>query len=118
MKLSTIKINPEKRYQIFTLSVDPDGNAFRARVELRYINANRRWYITIIIASTGECLCRYGPLIASYYGNALNDLLAPFSHKHIGSMYCIPKIASPSSENPGLNNLGEFEIVWGDTDDR
>ena len=105
----------DKRYQIFTLTVNPNGNQFRARVELRYLNEPQLWYLSIFDAASGESYCRYVPLIASY--RYLNDLMKPFQHKNIGSIYCVPAVVSPSSTDPGLNNLGEFEIVWGDTDD-
>ena len=115
MKQIALNISPTKRYQIFTLTIDPDGYSLRARVELRYLNEPQHWYISIFNAANGEAICRYVPVIASY--GMLNDLMEPFHHKHIGSIYCVPVVAKPSSTNPGLKNLGEFEIVWGDTDD-
>ena len=113
MEQFALALNPELRYQIMTLTVDPDGYALRARVEVRYLNEPELWYLSIFDASTGEAICRYVPLIASY--EAPNDLMEPFRYKHIGSIYCVPVVKYPSSVNPGLDNLGEFEIVWGDT---
>lgn len=115
MDAFALGVNPNKRYQIFTLGVEPDGFAIRARVELRYLNETKHWYLSIFNAASGEAICRYVPVIASY--GQLIDLMGPFHYKHIGSIYCIPVTRQPSSLNPGLDNLAEFELVWGDTDD-
>lgn len=115
MEQSVLTLNPDIRYQIVHLNIDPDGFPLRARVEIRYLNEPGLWYLSIFDAATGDSVCRYVPIIASY--NDLNDLMAPFHHKHIGSIYCIPTVANPSSQDPGLDNLGEFALVWGDTDD-
>ena len=115
MERSAIRIDPTIRYQIFTLSVDPDGISRRIRVEIRYLNEPQLWYISMFDASTGEAFFRYVPIIASY--EFPNDLLKPFRHKHIGSLYCVPVVSEPQTTDPGLDNLGEFELIWGDTDD-
>lgn len=115
MESFAISVDPTIRYQIFTLTVEPDGHPLRARMELRYLNQSKTWYLSIFDASSGEAVCRYVPLVASY--GELNDLMKPFRHKNVGSIYCIPVVRYPQTTNPMLETLGEFEIVWGDTDD-
>ena len=115
MQRVALNLDPAIRYQVITIVLAPDGHSTRFQVEIRYLNEPGLWYLSIFNASTDETICRYVPLIASY--NAPNDLLKPFRHKGAGSIYCVPAVLYPSSENPGLDNLGEFELVWGDTDD-
>ena len=115
MERVALVVDPAIRYQIFTLVLAPDNHSTRFRIELRYLNEPQLWYISILNATTGDTICRYVPVIASY--TAPNDLLKPFRHKGAGSLYCVPAVQYPSSENPGLENLAEFELVWGDTDD-
>jgi len=110
-----IGTQPDIRYQVRTMVVTPDNTPIRANVEIRYLNEPGLWYLSIFDAATGESKCRYVPIIASY--NERNDLMAPFRHKNIGSIYCVPTVANPSSQDPGLDNLGEFALVWGDSDD-
>jgi len=70
------------------------------------------WYLSIFDADTEEAFCRYVPVIASYEDR--NDLLAPFATKLIGSIYCVPMVNEPATQDPGLDNMDEFEIVWAD----
>ena len=112
MEPFALGFDPAVKYQTFTMSIIPGGVAKRVRVELRYLYKPGKWFISIFDAATGDPLCLYVPVVASY--EYLNNLLEPFSYKGLGSIYCYPVVSEPSSPDPGENNLDEFEIVWGD----
>ena len=103
-------------YQVFYLPVSPDGRAFQARVELRYLSAPDLWFLTIADAITGETYVNQIPVLCSY--EVLNDLLYPFrwlfQGSGIGSLFCLKAVEQPSSPNPTKNNFHEFTLLWGD----
>lgn len=109
-----IDVNPEERYQIIALTLPYKKKAIRVRFELRYLNETGLWYVSLTNLQTGEVCCTYVPLIASYNG-VINNLLEPYGYKDMGCLACIPLVERPSSVDPGLDNLGEFEIVWGES---
>ena len=101
---------------IYILSASPDGHAFQARVELRYLSAPDLWFLSIADNLTGETYVNQIPLICSY--DVLNDLLAPFRYlfqgSGIGSFFCLKAVDRPGTENPSRGNLNEFYLLWGD----
>lgn len=113
MKLYKISKNPDERYQIITITLPYGKDNLRLRFEIRYLNEPGLWCLSLFNLQTGEACCRYVPLIASY--GAVNNLLEPFAYKKMGCLAVIPLVEKPQSENPGLNNLNEFEIVWGES---
>ncbi len=110
MKLSLIDVDPASRYQIMTFVVEGSSGSKRVRLELRYLAAPEKWYISRYEAQTGNPICLYVPVVASY--NELNDLLEPYAYKNIGSMVCVPLVDQPSSPDPTLNNWEEFALCW------
>ena len=102
-------------YQIFCLPVSPDGRAFQAKVELRYLPAPDRWILSVSDAVTGEAYARNIPVVCSR--GEINDLLLPFRFlfqgRGIGSLFCLKATDSPSTPDPSRNNLNEFYLIWG-----
>ena len=103
-------------YQVMYLSIAPDGNAFLARVELRFLPATGRWFFSISDAMTGESYVNQIPVVCSH--GVLNDLMAPFRWRFqgagLGSIFCLKAVEHPGSPDPGEDNLGEFRLIWGD----
>ncbi len=102
--------------QVLYLPVSPEGHAFQARVELRWMEAAGKWILSIGDAVTGEPYVNQIPVICSY--EEINDLLFPFrwlfQGAGIGSLFCLKAVDQPSSADPGRGNLKEFQILWGD----
>lgn len=103
-------------WQVMYLSVSPDGNAFTAKVDLRYLKGAGKWFLSIANGATGETYVHMIPVICSH--GALNDLLEPFRYlfggEGIGSFFCLRNTDHPSSADPGKDNLNEFQLYWGD----
>ena len=106
----------EDPYQVFYLPASPDGHAFSAKVELRFLPGTGCWVVSIADAITGQVYVPHVPVRCSY--GEINDLLFPFRFlfqgSGIGSMFCLRKTERPSSADPERENLGEFQILWGD----
>ncbi len=102
--------------QILHIPVSPDGHAFQAQVELRWLPAPARWFLSISDAMTGETFVNQIPLICSHA--VLNDLLFPFrwlfQGSGLGSLFCLKAVDSPQTQDPSETNLHEFRILWGD----
>ena len=103
--------------QVFTLDLTIDGNAFHARIEIRYLPAPDLWVISIWDNSSGELLINQIPLICSY--GQVNDLLLPFRYIRgglgLGSLFVIRNTDRPKTPDPANGNLTEFKILFGDT---
>ncbi len=106
----------EDPYQVLFLSASPEGSAFPAKVELRFLKAPGKWFLSISDAATGEAYARHIPVICSH--EVLNDLLLPFGYlfggRGLGSLFCLRATDHPSSPDPGPSNLREFSLYWGD----
>ena len=104
-------------WQVFTLDLTIDGEAFHAQIEIRYLPAPDQWYISIWDHAAGEMLVNQIPLICSY--EYLNDLLLPFRYlrdgKGMGSLFCLRNTDQPKTADPAKGNLAEFQVLWGDT---
>ena len=102
--------------QVIYLPVSPDGRAFQARVELRFLPAPGRWFLSIGDAVTGAEYVNQVPLVCSV--GTLNDLLQPFRWLFqgvgIGSLFCLRAVDAPKTVDPARDNLEEFRIIWGD----
>ena len=103
-------------YQVMYLPASPDGHAFQAKVELRFLSAPGLWFLSISDALSGAVYVNQIPVICSY--GDLNDLLYPFrwlfQGSGIGSLFCVKAVENPSSVNPGPENLEEYYLIWGD----
>ena len=104
----------ENGYQIKTFTISPDGNPTSLRVEIRRLVRLDKWFISIFNASTGENILQYLPLIGSDPEHEMNDILAQFGYKGIGSLVVLPKVSELAGTDPNEENLGLFEICWGD----
>lgn len=112
--MNLIEIKPmDSPYQSLSLNLEIGKKTKRVNFELRYMEKTDLWYVTLTDLQTDESYLRFVPLLASSK-TQLNNLWEPFRHKGIGMLGCIPVVDNPSSENPSLNNLNEFAIVWGD----
>ena len=102
--------------QVLYLPASPDGTAFQAKLELRFLPATGLWFISISDAVSGTLYVNQIPLICSY--ETLNDLLFPFrwlfQGSGIGSLFCVKAVDVPASTDPGEKNLNEFLLLWGD----
>jgi len=56
----------EDPWQVFTLDLTIDGEAFHAQIEIRYLPAPDQWYLSIWDHAAGEMLVNQIPLICSY----------------------------------------------------
>ena len=103
-------------YLVFYMPASPDGHAFQAQVELRFLPAPEKWFLSISDGITGEVYVNQIPVLCSY--EILNDLLYPFrwlfQGSGIGSFFCVKGTDQPSSPDPGRHNLKEFILLWGD----
>ena len=103
-------------YQVMYLSVSPDGNAFLARVELRFLPATGLWFFSLSDAMTGEIYVNQIPLIGSH--DTLNDLLLPFRWRFqgagLGSLFCLKAVEAPATPDPVEDTLQDFLLIWGD----
>ena len=107
----------EDPWQVFTVDVEIDGEAFHAQAEIRYLPAPDRWFVSIRDHAAGEMLVNQVPLICSC--GQVNDLLRPFRYlrdgKGMGSLICIRNMDPPKTADPGEGNLTEFQVLYGDT---
>ena len=103
-------------FQSFYLPASPDGHAFQARVDLRYLTGAGCWVLSISDAVTAQIYVNQIPVVCSY--EELNDLLFPFRYlfqgSGIGSFFCLKGTDTPSTPNPSRKNLHEFQLLWGD----
>ncbi len=103
-------------YQVIDIPASPDGQAFQARITLRFLPATDHWFLSLSDAISGEILVSQIPVICSY--ETLNDLFYPFrwlfQGSGIGSFFCVKAVDRPSSPDPGKENLTEFILLWGD----
>ena len=104
-------------WQVMTMDLTLDGEEFHAQVEIRYLPAPDRWFLSIWDHSKSELLVNMIPLVCSY--GEVNDLLLPFRFlrggKGLGSLICLRAIDEPSTADPTGANLSEFQVVWTDT---
>jgi hypothetical protein len=115
MMINSFQIVTENKslYQRQIINLPIENISKRVVFELRYLYATDKWYFSFFDAQSGNPLCTYVPLVASY--EYMDNLLEPFTHKRIGWLVCFPVVDEPTSVNPTKNNLAEFAIVWGDT---
>ena len=104
-------------WQIFTLDMTLEGEGFQAQVELRYLPAPDRWFVSIWDHAAGELLVNMIPLVCSC--GELNDLLRPFRHlrngKSLGSLFCLRGTEEPDTPDPTEKNLTDYQVLFGDT---
>ena len=107
----------QDHWQVMTLDVVIDGEEFHAQVEIRYLPAPDRWFVSVWDHSSSELLVNMIPLICSY--GEVNDLLLPFrflrNGKGLGSLICLRGTDEPSTPDPTGTNLNEFQVLWSDT---
>ena len=103
-------------WQVFTVDVKIGGEELHAQVEIRYLPAPDRWFVSIRDHASGELLVNMIPLVCSY--GTVNDLPLPFRHlrdgKGLGTLMCLKGTDEPSTEDPSEGNLTEFSLVWCD----
>ncbi len=103
--------------QIMYLPVSPNGKAFPAQLELRYLRAPDRWFLSVSDAATGELYVNHIPLVCSYV--VLNDLFFPFRYlfrgSGLGSFFCLKGVDTPTTSDPASGTLSQFRLFWGDT---
>ena len=102
--------------QVCTVNVVINGESFHAQVEIRYLPAPDRWFLTLWDHASGERLVNLIPLVCSYGGK--NDLFLPFRHlrdgKGLGSLLCLRATDTPSTPDPARSSLTDFQLLWSD----
>ena len=96
-----------------TLVISPNGRMVTLRLEIRYLEKVDKWFLSIMDAATGASLIQYIPLVSSEE-DALNDLLAQFGYKRIGSALVAPHSNEDLGKDPAKDTLDRFGIAWGD----
>ena len=103
-------------YQVLYLPVSPEGHAFLAKVELRWLGAPGKWFLSVADAVTGELYVNQIPLICSR--ETLNDLFEPFRWRFqgdgLGSFFCLRQGEKAEPADPERHNLTDFTLLWGD----
>ena len=107
-----LDIKPELLSQAIITTIEVKKIAKRVRVEFDYFEKIDKWMMAIYDAQSGESYCTNIPVIASY--EAKNNLIEPYRHKNLGEVVCVPTIESPSSADPGKENMSEFAVIWGE----
>lgn len=104
-------------WQIFTADVIINEEPFHAKIEIRWLPAAGRWFLSVWDHASGELLVNQVPLVCTY--GPMNDLMFPFAHvrngKGLGSLFCLRKADSTVAGDPGKDNLDEFYLLFGDT---
>lgn len=104
---------------VFLMDLAPDGIPLHARVELRYLPAPDIWVVSIWDDAAGELLINQIPLRCSY--GQINDLLLPFRYlrqgRGLGSLFVLKNTDAPDTQDPSVDNLYQFTVLWGDTFD-
>lgn len=104
-------------WQVMTLDLEIDGEAFHAQLELRYLPAAGQWFVSVWDHSRSERMVNMIPLVCSR--GQVNDLLRPFRHlrdgKGLGSLFCLRGTDEPATPDPTEHNLTDFRLVWSDT---
>lgn len=113
MAYLVLPFSPRALRQAVTVDFSPaPGQACRWTVELRYLPAAGRWFLTVTDAAAGQALASLVPVTASR-GQA-NDLLAPFRHRLRASLLCLPASDAPGPPDPGPENLAAFDFLLGE----
>ena len=103
----------EDPWQVFTLDVMINGGPFHAQIELRYFPAPDQWFLSIWDHAAGRLLVNMIPVICS--SGQVNDLLFPYDHLGIGSLFCLRNTNKPGTPDPAKGNMTEFRLLFGDT---
>lgn len=97
--------------QTFTIQLIVDGNPLTLNLTLSYSAMSGWWQLSIANAQN-VLLVASLPLITGYYPCA--NILAQYGYLQIGSAYILNTGSSPN-DYPGLNDLTNFSLLWGDT---
>ena len=96
---------------ILNLTIKEDTK--RCNLTLNYMEKTGKWYCSLSNLQTGEVYLTNVPVLCSY-GDIGNDLWLPYYYKNIGMLFCFPRVAELSTEDPSEDNLNEFALVWSD----
>ena len=107
-----LNIDPNEAHQAIIITITVKNKAKRVRFDIDHHNYTDKWYVGLFDMQEEKYYCVNVPMVASY--KEKNDLFAPFRHKEIGELVCVPVVRTPSSEDPRANNLDEFMLVWGE----
>lgn len=104
-------------WQVFTADVTINGEPFHAKIELRWLPAVGRWFLSVWDHAAGILLVNQIPLVCTF--GPLNDLMFPFAHvrdgKGLGSMFCLRNADSTVTSDPDRDNLDNYHLLFGDT---
>ncbi len=97
--------------QTFTVQLSVDGAPLTLNLTLGF-SVMAGWWQMSIANVQKQMLVSSVPLITGYYPCA--NLLAQYGYLAIGSAYLLNTGAS-GTDYPGLTNLTDFILLWGDT---
>ena len=109
-----LTLNATAKDQVMTIDVEPNGHRMTVRFQLKYLEYVQKYAISLWDAATGDPIVTNVPVVASYDLIA-NDLFRQVFYKGIGSMWCGPVVEHPTTVDPTLGTLNEYELIWGDT---
>jgi hypothetical protein len=97
--------------QTFTVQLTVDGAPLTLNLTLSYSAMSGWWQLSIADAQNNPLVASV-PLITGYYPAA--NLLAQYGYLEIGSAYML-NTGNDLDDYPGLNDLTNFSLLWGDT---
>lgn len=105
------QLDPDYESQPFSSTITIGNEARRVRFDFDYHSYTEKWYVGLYDMLEEKYYCSNIPVVASY--GVINDLFAPYHYLNIGRFVCVPVVDSPSTEDPKMENVNEFELIWG-----
>ena len=103
-------------WQVFTADVTIDGEPFHAQIEVRWLPAAGRWFLSLWDHASGELMVNQVPLACSF--GLLNDLLYPFRSlrggRGLGSLFLLRNVDAMTEQDPAADTLDQFNLLFGD----
>lgn len=97
--------------QTFTVQLTVDGKPLTLNLSLNY-SAMAGWWQLRVSNAQNVVLVDSIPLITGYYPAA--NIFAQYGYLKIGSAYVL-NTGTSSNDYPGLSDLPNFSLLWGDT---
>jgi len=100
-----------KPNQTFALQLTVNGEPLTLNIVLSFSDMAGYWQMAVSDVN-GVLLVASMPLITGWYPAA--NLLAQYQYMGIGSAYLLNTIGPAVGDYPGVNNLDQFTLLWGD----
>lgn len=99
--------------QTKTIIINPDGNQRTLKITFEYREYIDKWMATVQDVKTGKCVIANIPLTASK--DLVNDLFKQIRYLNLGSCWVASGYGEYAGENPTLDDVQNYEVIWGDT---